>query len=265
MEVIKAAGMWKEIYDRLGGMPGKVGFYYKNLVTGETAGFNEMEVFRAASIFKFPLFAGMLYQKEHGKADFSEKVKILESDKIPGCGAVQHFPGEPSIDVLTLAKLMITISDNTAANVLAEHFGIEEMKDVFDKLGMKKTRLNRRLYDFERENKGIQNVFAPREIGELLEKIYRRTLISGPASEFLEEVLLQQQINHKIPARLPYDFKVAHKTGEEEGTTHDVGIVYAKEPFVACFASNDTDVPEFEDFIREISYRLFCLSEGREE
>jgi beta-lactamase class A len=136
------------------------------------------------------------------------------------------------------------------------------MKDVFDKLGMKKTRLNRRLYDFERENQGIQNVFAPQEIGELLEKMYMRTLISRSASEFLEEVLLQQQINHKIPAKLPYDFKVAHKTGEEEGTTHDAGIVYAKEPFVVCFASNDTDVPEFEDFIREISYRLFCLAEG---
>jgi beta-lactamase class A len=126
---------------------------------------------------------------------------------------------------------------------------------------MKKTRLNRQLYDFESESRGVMNVFTPKEMGELLEKIYKRTLINEETSEFFEDILLQQQINSKIPARLPYDFKVAHKTGEEEETTHDVGIVYAKQPFIVCFASNDTDVPEFEDFMRDTSYRLFCMTE----
>lgn len=255
--------MWEEILKELGSIPGKVGFYYKNLVTGETVGFNETETFRAASIIKLPLLAGMLYQKEHSGANFDEKLHIHKSDMVPGCGAVQHMSGEPELDILSLAKLMITISDNTATNALASHFGIEEMKAVFDGLGMKKTRLNRLLYDFESENKGIQNWFTPEEMGELLDRMYRRELVSVEASEFLEEILLQQQINHKIPSRLPDDFKVAHKTGEEEGTTHDVGIVYSKEPFVVCFASNKTDVPGFEDFIRNTTYRLFCHSEGK--
>lgn len=255
--------MWEEIRKELGRMQGKVGFYYKNLVTGETIGFNDGETFRAASIIKLPLLAGMLYQKEHSGADFGERLHIQRKDMIPGCGALQHLSGEPELDILSLAKLMITISDNTATNVLASHFGIEAMKAVFDMLGMKKTRLNRCLYDFESENKGIQNWFAPKEIGELLESMYRRELVSAEASEFLEEILLQQQINHKIPSRLPYDFKVAHKTGEEEETTHDVGIVYSREPFVVCFASNKTDVPEFEDFIRNTSYKLYLHSEGK--
>ncbi|QAT42423.1 serine hydrolase [Aminipila luticellarii] len=254
--------MWEELFKELEGMRGKVGFYYKNLVTDETVGFHEDELFRAASIFKFPLFAAMVYEKEHNHVDFSEKIKILESEKIPGCGAVQHMTGDPSVDILTLGKLMITISDNTAANALARHFGIEKMKGVFEKLGMKKTRLNRCLYDFESENKGIMNVFTPKEMGELLEKIYKRTLISKEASEFIEDILLKQQINSKIPAKLPYAFKVAHKTGEEEKTTHDVGIVYAKEPFIVCFASNDTDVPTFESFMRDTSYKLFCKAEA---
>lgn len=66
--------MWEEILKELGGMPGKVGFYYKNLVTGETVGFNEGETFPAASIFKLPLLAGMLYQKEHCKANFKSLI-----------------------------------------------------------------------------------------------------------------------------------------------------------------------------------------------
>lgn len=255
--------MWEEISYELGRMPGKVGFFYRNLVTEEVFGFNEAESFRAASIIKLPLLAGMLFKREYCRADFNTKIHIRQTDMVPGCGAVQHLSGEPELDILSLAKLMITISDNTATNVLVKHFGIEEMKHIFDRLGMKKTRINRLLYDYESESKGIQNWFVPEEMGELLEKVYRRELVSTEASEFLEEVLLQQQINHKIPSKLQDNLKVAHKTGEEEGTTHDVGIVFAKEPFVVCFASNHTDVPRFEAFIRDTAYKLYCYSEAK--
>ena len=56
--------------------------------------------------------------------------------------------------------------------------------------------------------------------------------------------------------KLPLGFPIAHKTGEEEDKTHDVGIVYGKEPFIACFASYQSDLPTFEDFIRRTTYEL---------
>ena len=37
------------------GIPGHVGFYYKNLVTGFTYGVRAEETFLAASVIKFPL------------------------------------------------------------------------------------------------------------------------------------------------------------------------------------------------------------------
>lgn len=49
---------------------------------------------------------------------------------------------------------------------------------------------------------------------------------------------------------------IAHKTGEDDSITHDVGIVYADEPFVVVFASNGTDVHGFEKIIRDVSYEL---------
>ena len=55
---------------------------------------------------------------------------------------------------------------------------------------------------------------------------------------------------------LPIGFPIAHKTGEEEDKSHDVGIVYVKEPFIACFASYKTDIPAFEDFIRRTVYEI---------
>ena len=66
-----------------------------------------------------------------------------------------------------------------------------------------------------------------------------------------------QQINHKIPGYLPDEAAVAHKTGEDDGITNDVGIVYSKHPFIICFAFNDADVPDAERAIREISLMLY--------
>ena len=62
--------------------------------------------------------------------------------------------------------------------------------------------------------------------------------------------------SHKIPGYLRGEVDVAHKTGEDDGITNDVGIVYAREPFVICFATNNTDVPEAERAMREISLAL---------
>ena len=56
--------------------------------------------------------------------------------------------------------------------------------------------------------------------------------------------------------KLPIGFPIAHKTGEEEDKTHDVGIVFGKEPFVACFASYQSDIPRFEQFIRDTTYAI---------
>lgn len=238
-------------------MSGKLGFYYKNLITGERAGFQEKEAFLPASVVKLPLLMGMLLKEERGETDFSEKILIRQDQKIPGCGGVQHMTGDVELDIQTLYKLMITISDNTATNALLRHYGVGAMREAFLELGMVGTQFNREYYDFERENRGIQNYFVPEELGILLEKMVERTLISHRASELLEEILLQQQINHKLGGRLSEEVKIAHKTGEEEGKTHDVGVVYAKQPFVVCFASNDVDVPVFEDFIRRSAWALY--------
>ena len=52
-----------------------------------------------------------------GEADFREEILIHQNQKVPGCGAVQHMTGEVTLDMETLGKLMITISDNTAVAV----------------------------------------------------------------------------------------------------------------------------------------------------
>lgn len=257
--------MKKELQDKilrqLSEMNGKVGFYFKNLETGEAFGYNEEQQFLAASVVKLPLLAAMLLLREQGRTDFSQAITISKDQMRPAsCGVTAFMTGDThgsvTLDIRTLYHFMIIISDTTAANALYHHYGNDTVIAAFRELGLRGTQFNREYYDEVRERQGIQNYFVPREIGMLLEKMYRRTLVSPEASQELEQVLLHQQISHKMGGKLPAGFPIAHKTGEEPDQTHDVGIVYAKEPFVVCFASNQSDVPVFEDFIRKTTLEL---------
>jgi len=249
--------MENKILERLKTAKGKIGFYYKNLVTGEEICFNENDAFQAASVIKLPILAEVFRQAYLKNTDLSEKISVKNIDKMPSCGALNLFTDELSVDIRTLCNLMIAISDNTATNVLIKHFNIDRLNNGFCEIGLEKTKINRLLFDKEAQKQGKENVFVPKEIGLLLEKIYFKSFISEQISNEIEAILFKQQINHKIPGKLPYDIKVAHKTGEDDGITNDVGIVYSDEPFVIVFSSNDTDVPEFENLIREISYQCF--------
>lgn len=252
--------MKKELLEKLNRASGKVGFYYKNLVTGEEITFHEHEEFQAASIIKLPLLAVVSRLEALGRVNPNERILVRNSDKMPSCGALSHFTDEPAVDIGTLCRLMIVISDNTATNLLIRHFGIEALHQEFREIGLEKTRINRLLFDAEAAGRGIHNYFTPKEIGLLLEKIHGGNFVNEAVSGKIKEILSGQQIKHKIPSKLPREITVAHKTGEDKGTTHDAGIVFAKEPFVIVFASNETDVPAFEEIIRDIAYRCCRLA-----
>lgn len=247
------------IFERFDSVPGDIGVYYKNLVTGETVSRRGGELFEAASVIKLPIYAVAEKMAAEGRISLDEKITCREEDKMPSCGALNSFTGEVTADIRTMCALMITLSDNTATNLLIRRLGLDFLNDEFKTIGLEKTHLERLLFDAEGSARGLENRICPEELGALLEAIYRRGFVSEAVSAEMEALLLRQQINHKIPGYLPESIPVAHKTGEDDGITNDVGIVYASEPFVLCFASNRTDVPEAERAIREVSLALTRL------
>ena len=245
-----------EILERLSSLPGDIGFYYKDLVSGESYGHRENDMFQAASVIKLPIYAVIMKLWAEGKVSLSEKLLCRDEDKLPPCGALYFFTGDVEVDISTLCGLMITISDNAATNLLIRRFGIDFLNEQFKEIGLKDTHIERLLFDAESSAKGLENRIVPAEIGALLESIYRHTFISEEVSARMEKLLLEQQINHKIPGYLPEGTPVAHKTGEDDGITNDVGVVYGSKPYVICFASNFTDVPAAERALREIALAL---------
>ena len=238
----------------------RVGFYYKNLVTGTEFGIREDEVYGAASIIKFPLFLHILAECDKGNMSLDDRIVTEESDKVPSCGALNMFTGPIETDIRTLCRLMICISDNTATNRLIRHCGFEAIDKGFVEMGLERTKIRRRLFDAAASAKGIFNAISPGELGRLLEKLYRGEFVSRKVSDYAIEVLSEQQIGHKLGGKLGEDVMIAHKTGEDTNLSNDIGIVYADRPFVICFTGHKTDVYRWEDLMRRAAYDLYMVN-----
>ena len=248
---------WEYWEKELAALPGRIGLYYHNLATGEEWGRLREERFESASVIKLPVFAAIERMAAAGEADMDERLVCREADKLPSCGALRYFSGEPELDIRTLCRLMIALSDNSATNLLLRRFGLERLNREFAAMGLEQSRLERLLFDAEASARGLENRVTPREMGWLLEQIARRRFVSEQVSEEIESVLRCQQIKHKIPGYRPKSVAVAHKTGEDAGITNDVGIVFAPRPFVLCFLANKTEVPAAERCIRALSLALY--------
>lgn len=244
----------KKYIDKLNG---KIGIYFKDMLDGTEYGINEDERFISASVIKIPVLIEAFNQHEKGMIDLNDRVKVTVEDRVPSCGAVAYMHDGIQVTLRDLCNLMIIISDNTATNILVKKLGIDNINNTLEFYGIKNTRIQRLLFDDIAEQEGKRNYFSPRDIGILLMKMWNRDIISKKSSEEMIEILKQQQLNNKIPYLLPEDTIVAHKTGEDSGITHDVGIICSSKPFIFCFASNDTYVPDADTAIQKIALEFF--------
>lgn len=261
-ENIREAEALKRLSERVEAVKGHTGFYYKNLVTGVTAGLHDDESFLAASVIKLPMFLYILWKDAEGELSMDTRLKVRNEDKVPVCGAVTLFTDEPECDIRTLCRLTISLSDNTATNILMNYCGIDRLNEGFRAMGLEKTHIERLLFDSKAGAEGKENKICPRELGILLEKLYKNEFVSEKVCKEAIDTLLTQQINHKLDGKICGAVPIAHKTGEDDLLSNDVGIVYAKEPFVICFAGHDTDVYAWETVIREGAYELYKAVEG---
>ena len=237
-------------------IPGHLGLYYKNLETGFEYGINEEDAFLAASVIKFPLLLHVLTRAARGEISLSDRLVVENWEKMPSCGGLNQFTDAVEADILTLCRLMIVLSDNTATNKLFRFCGLENCNAAFREMGLEKTVVRRLLFDAEASARGLQNTICPREMGQLLEQLYRGEFVSPEVSRQAMDILLKQQIDHKLDGKLCGEVPIAHKTGEDNGLSNDVGIVFAEQPFVICFSGHDTDVYRWEDLMRRAAYDL---------
>lgn len=235
-------------------VPGLVGFYYACPASGEELRHNADVPMLAASVIKLPIMVEAFRQFEMGMLSRDRLVTIRREDKLPSCGALTYMHDGLQVTVMDLVTLMIILSDNTATNLLIDILGMDAINATMQELGLTGSRLNRKLFRPELSAKGIENYVTAADMGRLLRLMLKGRIVSPEASREMLNILKNQRLNGKLPFYLhARDITVAHKTGEDDGITHDVGIIFADEPKIVCFLSNRTVVTRAERAMQEIA------------
>ena len=249
----------ESIIKKITDVRGNVGFFCKNLNNGQAICHNPNLMIEAASIIKLFVMTEYFFQVHESKIDPNEKHTVSKSEKLPSCGAITYMSDNISLSFEDLCTLMIILSDNTATNILISKLGMEQINKRMADLGFHSTKLNRLLFDGEAASRGIKNYTSVLDCACLLEAIYNRELVDRASSEKMLHILSSQRLNGKIPFFLHSRTSaiVAHKTGEDSGITHDVGLIIDKVPFILCYMSSEIDVPVFERIIQDTAFEIW--------
>lgn len=144
---------------------------------------------------------------------------------------------------VTLGELCgwtIVTSDNPAASFLVQYIGIEAIRARIKFWGLTNTTFECSFSDSELGEKGRANLSSVRDLSFLIKAIWRRK--GAGHYSLLWKWLVNNVRNHRLPAMLPDDLVVAHKTGSLKGVVNDVGIIETKPPvLIAAMMDRQAD------------------------
>ena len=217
---------------------GTISVAFRDLVTGEEIMINESETFHAASTMKTPVLIEVFKQAKEGKLSLSDSIRIRNEFQSIVDGSMYSLnPADDSEQKMyglvgkkkalkDLVNDMIIYSSNLATNTVIELVGAKNVMNTMRELGANHIQVLRGVEDGKAFEKGLNNTTTAFDLLVIFEAMAKGKAVSPGASKQMIDILLHQQFNKMIPARLPTTVKVAHKTGNITGVLHDSGIVF---------------------------------------
>ncbi len=251
----------------------KWGIYIKCMETGEEIALNADDVMDTMSVIKIPLMVEVFRQAEAGKFSLSDRVALKDSDKRPGTGILRTLDPGAALTIKDLITLMIIVSDNSATDMLFEKVGgpepVNRLMQSYGLSSIKATGTSQRWFEalraepnrlkFHLEGKTPFGLSSPRDMGKLLEKIFRREAVSKQASEQMLEILRNQLYRTRLPKYIT-DYRVPHKTGDFlPFIGNDVGILESqnRNVVIAVFTAHHNGVgANLEDAIGRLAEQV---------
>ena len=211
---------------------------FKDLSTGKEVLIDEHELFHAASTMKTPVLIEVYKQLAKGKFRMSDEIELKnEFRSIADTSTFSLSPADDSEFELykhigekrrvdSLVYLMITVSSNFATNLLIDLVGAKNVTQTMRDLGAKDIQVLRGVEDGKAYQKGMNNLVTAYDLMLIFEQLAKGKAVSPRATQAMIQILLDQQFREIIPAGVPANVRVAHKTGFFKGVHHDSGIVF---------------------------------------
>jgi beta-lactamase class A len=219
---LSAASLQSRVEEAVRSLRGTMGVAAKNLATGETVFVNADTQFPTASVIKVAVMVEVFHQIAEGRVRRDDTIPLDPTVKVGGSGVLQRLHGGLVLTVGDLLDLMITVSDNTATNVLIGLVGTANVDKRLASHGLTHTKLFRPTFRdgkpdvFPEEEKEFGlGVATPREMARLMELIAEGKVVDRAASDAMIAIMREQAFGTMIPRSLPEtdDVVIANKPG----------------------------------------------------
>jgi beta-lactamase class A len=194
---------------------------------GERFAHNADRRYRAASTVKIPLMIEIYGQIDRGQRALSDDYIVTDADRANGSGVMLHLHAGARLNLNDLIYLMMSISDNTATNVLIDYAGMDAVNATMLEFGMTNSTLERKMRGRPAEGNEPENWATPDDYITVLQAILEQKATSPESCDRMIAMLEKQTNTRRIARYLPEGegIRWGSKTGSVTGVTNDVGFI----------------------------------------
>ncbi|MBC7842523.1 MAG: serine hydrolase [Gemmatimonadaceae bacterium] len=218
---------------------GVVGYTVANLETGEHLSRNGDEPFPTASLIKVPIAVALMDQVATGQLSLDDRVTVLRIEKVPGAGVLQFLHDGAEITIRDAAWLMLTLSDNTATNLLLSRVEMRRVWDAMENRGLPRTKVHSKVFlrlasvAMDSSVKYGLGVSTPNEMARLF-----TLLADGKAVTPAADSVIMDMLEHNEDAQLLQRFndgvRAPHKTGATDAVRTECTVFHLQSRVVTC-------------------------------
>lgn len=228
---------------------GRLGVALLDAGAGQHVGHRMDEPFPMCSTFKVLAAGALLQGVDAGKEDLARRIYFNEADLVAHSPETRKHVGPTGMTVAELCKAAITLSDNTAGNLLLASIGGPQGLTAFARrLGDEVTRLDRIETELNESAPGDpRDTTAPSAMAANLRALALGDVLSVKSRTQLVGWLVANTTGDKrLCAGLPAGWRAGDKTGTgERGTANDVAVIWPPDraPFVVTAYLTGATVP----------------------
>jgi beta-lactamase class A len=222
-----AASQLAELERRNGG---RLGVAAIDTASGRRVGHRAEELFPLCSTFKFLAAAFVLARVDRGEEKLDRRVVYSDKDLVTYSPITKEHVGPGGMTMAEICDAAVTLSDNTAGNLMLASFGGPAGLTAFARsLGDRTTRLDRIETELNEAKPGDpRDTTTPVAMLGTLQRLLIEDALSVASRDRLIGWLLASKTGgNRLRAGLPADWRVGDKTGSgNNGTANDVAIAF---------------------------------------